>query len=567
MNRVTTSGEFKPDHKRERNHTMRYFIAVALTLGFLGPFAAVGHAHGANSTKFDPAARAAAIGPFVDDRTLFVAHLDMTAIDVQGTADGLAKLIGIPQDAFDKVASPVLATAKLAKVGVADIYFVFSLADFPSYGFLVVVGNPGIDASWIAQAMTQLSPLGPSSSRVCEPLHGHVFFGGKATFERLKRSKSPPRPELAKALEAAGDTTAKVLLLTSGDSRRVVGELLPRLPAEMGGGQTTPLVEGCLWAAAGIDLPPKKLSVRLVIQSRDAAAAKAFEVAAAGLYGALAKVPEVQALVPKFDELAKLLAPHVEGDRLVLSLDNEQGQLKSLATLIQAPVEKAQISARRAQSINNLKQLGLAMHNYYDQKKSFPAAATYDKNGKPLLSWRVYVLPYLDQSALFKEFHLDEPWDSEHNRKLIDRMPQLFRSPLSNVKDAGRTTYLLPVDSKHFVGGREVAKPAKPGSKPPDESASLFFGGPNGGAFKQITDGTSNTIMIVEADDAHAVIWTRPDDWAVDLDDPLKGLENKATGGFNTAFFDGIARFLPNTMTKKNLRALLTPAGGDVVER
>ncbi len=65
--------------------------------------------------------------------------------------------------------------------------------------------------------------------------------------------------------------------------------------------------------------------------------------------------------------------------------------------------------------------------------------------------------------------------------------------------------------------------------------------------------------MIVEADDAHAVIWTRPDDLTVDLDDPLKGMENKATGGFNSAFFDGSAHFFPNTIEKKTLRACSPP--------
>jgi len=539
---------------------MRLSIAIALTWGCFGSCVTVLHAQ-VVPPKFDAAARAAAISPFVDDQTVFVAHVDLTAVDLQGTVDSIGTLLGIPKETMENAAAGPMVAAKLAKVGATDLYFIFGLADFPDPGFAVLVAKPGIDAAWISQIVAQWGPVGVSDS-----IDGRFIIGRERTLQRVKQLKSTPRPELAKAFEVAGDTTAQVLFLTSDDSRRVIGELLPRLPAEIGGGPTAPLVEGCLWAAVGIDLPPKKLSVRLVIQSRDAAAAKAFETALAGLFGGLAKRPEVQAIVPKFDELAKLLSPRVEGDRLVLSLDDAQGQLKSLANLIQAPVEKAQISAKRAKSVNNLKQLGLAMHGYYDTKKSCPPAASYDSNGKPLLSWRVLFLQYLD-SDLYKEFHLDEPWDSEHNRKLIDRMPDVFRSPLSNVKDTGRTTYLLPVDSRHFVGGREVVKPAKPGESPPDVSDALFFGGPKGGTFQQITDGTSNTIMIVEADDAHAVIWTRPDDLTVDLDDPLKGLENKATGGFNSAYFDGSVRFIPNTMSKKNLRATLTPAGGEVVER
>ena len=73
--------------------------------------------------------------------------------------------------------------------------------------------------------------------------------------------------------------------------------------------------------------------------------------------------------------------------------------------------------------MNNLKQIGLAMHNYHDARGRLPAAYTVDKDGKPLLSWRVLILPYTEEAALYKEFHLDEPWDSEHNKNLIARMP------------------------------------------------------------------------------------------------------------------------------------------------
>ncbi|HMC89933.1 MAG TPA: DUF1559 domain-containing protein, partial [Gemmataceae bacterium] len=72
---------------------------------------------------------------------------------------------------------------------------------------------------------------------------------------------------------------------------------------------------------------------------------------------------------------------------------------------------------------NNLKQLGLALHNYHDTYGRFPAVANFDKDGKPLLSWRVHLLPFLDEGQLYREFHLNEPWDSAHNKKLVSRLP------------------------------------------------------------------------------------------------------------------------------------------------
>src|SRR5262249_26080186 len=95
-------------------------------------------------------------------------------------------------------------------------------------------------------------------------------------------------------------------------------------------------------------------------------------------------------------------------------------------TLIDA-VQRVRDAAKRMQSANNLRQIALAMHNYHDTFGAFPPAAIYDKNGKALLSWRVMILPFIEQDALYKEFHLDEPWDSEHNKKLLEQLPPVYR--------------------------------------------------------------------------------------------------------------------------------------------
>jgi hypothetical protein len=86
----------------------------------------------------------------------------------------------------------------------------------------------------------------------------------------------------------------------------------------------------------------------------------------------------------------------------------------------------------RKKSENNLKQLALAMHNYHDVNGRFPPAASRGADDKPLLSWRVMILPYLEQEALYKEFNMDEPWDSEQNKKLLAKMPDIY-VPLNGV--------------------------------------------------------------------------------------------------------------------------------------
>jgi len=220
----------------------------------------------------------------------------------------------------------------------------------------------------------------------------------------------------------------------------------------------------------------------------------------------------------------------------------------AVALLLPA-VQAGREAARRMQGANNLKQLLLSMHNFHDVNAGFPAAYSTNKDGKPLLSWRVHILPYLEQQQLYQEFHLDEPWDSEHNKKLIAKMPVLFRSP-NSLAAPGKTIYL-------GVGGKQglLGKPLDPKD---DRQA-------NGVRMADITDGTSNTVMIVEASDAVAVEWTKPEEWVPDEKDPLKGLLGLRPNGFNAAFADGSVRFLSKSIDLQTLKNLFMRDDGNPI--
>ena len=211
----------------------------------------------------------------------------------------------------------------------------------------------------------------------------------------------------------------------------------------------------------------------------------------------------------------------------------------AVALLLPA-VQAAREAARRAQCVNNLKRIGLAMHRYHDDNHAFPAARSAGQDGKPPVSWRVALLPYLDEKTLYNQYHLDEPWDGPNNRKLLDRMPTVYRDPSqANVRPS--------VPSYFALTG----------------AGTLFPDRPTGLSLADVHDGSSTTLMLIEA--KRDIPWTRPDDVAVDPDQPLPTLGGNHPGGFNALLADGSVRFLKPTLGEVTLRALVTPAGGEVV--
>jgi hypothetical protein len=257
---------------------------------------------------------------------------------------------------------------------------------------------------------------------------------------------------------------------------------------------------------------------------------------------------------------ATAVLPHLQPTRVVLHRTTDGVELEMHQTLpganltTAAPVavalllpatQAAREAARRNQSMNNVKQLGLGLLNFESANGVLPAGYNADENGKPLLSWRVHILPYLEQQNLYNQFHLDEPWDSPHNKKLIEQMPDVFRSP-SSTGPPGSTNYL------GVSGADGIFVRPQPGNNV-------------GTRFPDIRDGTSNTMMLVEVSDPAAVIWSKPGDFAPDQKKPIKGLPGMQTGGFLAGFTDGHVRFISESVDGAVLQGMFTKNGGEVI--
>jgi hypothetical protein len=205
-------------------------------------------------------------------------------------------------------------------------------------------------------------------------------------------------------------------------------------------------------------------------------------------------------------------------------------------------VAQAQGKANEAKlwekSRGNLQLLALAMHNYHDDRRSLPPAAVLDKDKKPLLSWRVLLLPYLDQKDLFHEFILDESWDSAHNKKLFAKMPKVF-APVTGKHEPGTTFYQV------FVG------------------KGTAFEGIRGLRLLDITDGTSNTAMIIEG--GETVPWTKPADLVFDAKMPLPKLGGLFKDRIHVALVDGSVTALRPDFNERQMRFFIGRNDGEVL--
>jgi Protein of unknown function (DUF1559) len=201
----------------------------------------------------------------------------------------------------------------------------------------------------------------------------------------------------------------------------------------------------------------------------------------------------------------------------------------------------ADVAALRIEAGNNLKQIGQALLDYEAKHKLLPPRAVFDKEGKPLLSWRVLILPYLGESKLYDQFHLDEPWDSDHNKKLIAKMPPVFQD--AQIKGNRGETVFQAVVGPH-----------------------LAFEGSTALRLASFIDGTATTIALVEVEPAKAVPWTKPTDWDFDGKTPLAGLAHiQPDDSFQVLCMSGDLHTANHQIDPDFFKGLLTRNGGEYI--
>ena len=249
----------------------------------------------------------------------------------------------------------------------------------------------------------------------------------------------------------------------------------------------------------------------------------------------------IRATYGLFDNL--LSGAEVEVDETLVRMHTEaDADLAQITQITLPPVRTARTTARRAQSMNNLKQIGLGLFNYVDasENSAFPPPVLYSDNGTPY-SWRVAILPYIEQQPLYEAYHFDEPWDSPANRIVLENMPATYNEPASD-NDPTHADYFAFVGPTTLLGM-------------PGEPTMI----------SRIRDGTSNTIAVVGVE--RAIPWTKPEDIPIDPDfqAPLPELRGPYPDLFIALFADGSVRSIKKSIDPNTLKSLITRAGGEVI--
>jgi hypothetical protein len=207
--------------------------------------------------------------------------------------------------------------------------------------------------------------------------------------------------------------------------------------------------------------------------------------------------------------------------------------------------------------------IAMAFHNYQEANGALPPAVVYDKDGKPLYSWRVLLLPYIEERELYQEFRLNEPWDSEHNIALLPRMPKYYAPP-------GRKAALIP--SHHtvlhvFVGWGTPFEKRRERTGAGDSTTGTIDGPRQQRGLKipdDFPDGTHNTFLFVEA--GKPVPWTKPEQLPYDADQPLPELGCLFREGFSACAVDASRFFIRKDTSEATMRAFITRNGGEEAE-
>jgi|GEM_PF-3368421 len=533
------------------------------------------------------------IAPLITENTVCVIHIDFTKLDVKQIFDSYNAMQNIvresvPQDSLQDALPGIVSIMPFAgkevseasckeaavrlfrlfgdlrnKYHVSDAYYIATLDDYPVAACIAV---PVRKETKIKGELSESLPFVEKKGFMILADPRASFDAGQnrhAFVERMfgKNVVFAKRPEIEAAFSLTEQQPVQAVAFLPVYAKKLIAQTMPQLPSPLDNVPSEVVMDGVQFVSIGFD--PNHFTGSLTIHSKDQNAAEKLHELVTNLPEMIDTGTSEFGDVPFLEKYARLIGSIVQknGDfifpkpahgKITVTLNGVQSKdaIQKLIRTVAQEIGGGPIGDQYAKNrcTNNIKAIMLAMHNYHDSNNCFPPVYTVDADNKPLHSWRVALLRYLDpnKSEFYKKIRLNEPWDSEWNKQFHDQCPDAFQCPTmtADEKKAGMTAY-------SFVVGKDTYPMT---SKRP-------FG------LIHITDGSSNTVCVVEC--KTPVCWMCPDQ-GLKQEDVFRGVTGdqsviglRHNNSFNTGYFDGSVRNIKTDITNDVWKAILTIAGGE----
>ncbi|TWU04438.1 DUF1559 family PulG-like putative transporter [Stieleria varia] len=465
------------------------------------------------------------LAKYIDESSVGVVELNVKSIDVDAAKAKLKELAGDDSPLGDMFGQ-VVNTLRTA--GVESVFVLLSTQSVADQAPLIVIPHDdplkllpvakGVFA--VLQGRASEDAVLLSSERGLQRLAKTNLSGAE---DELSPSHESRVRELLTPLSDAQRADHTAVLSLPPASKHLLGQLWPERLPDSSPIQLSPrkLAQDIDKIVVGLTLPPSlSLKVNVLAESEDAGSRLADQ---------LDQITALD-LVRPFRSMLTL-----ERGEMSISIHLDGVALDMMKPLLAAGKGKR----NQTQRSNDMKQIGLAFHNYADVNGHLPPRCFVDRDGKPLLSWRVPILPWLSQQAFYYELDLSRAWDDQPVEHLMTSVLPVY----TNGSDDGTlTTYRAPV----FPG-------------------SLWSGDGPPKQFRDVTDGTSNTIAVIDAPESAAVHWANPEPWVISAEEPIKDVFGERDE-VRVLMLDGSVLTLERAeMTNEKLKAMLTIAGGDQI--
>ena len=536
------------------------------------------------------------IAPLIDDQVVLIVHidtqefnfdliLDKTILYVENTLKSMNLPSGqtIDARALTNVRTNLqtqfeymfrdfkeIRQRLIQEAGIKDL-FLLVYQDMTPYAPVIMVsplkGKTAAQRKAFAQIVRGAFPIMFSEREFMVCTAPHQMSQKEETDQKLRAKlkdlKNSDAAYLQKAFaQHAGSAATIIGVIPPGTSTFIAAlpksEAFPEIIQRLAVG----ISERVKWISAGIDI--KNASVKIIGQAGTNAEASqivaAITRASANSLEEMVKqaetgpnaakmTPELkQKAIDNISKLQKEFLPVVSNENQLLLLLDQETKPLALGFVLRPLIlgyRNTQQATWGNQCATNLNSLAQAIQKYVEEKGSYPPVWTADAEGKPLHSWRVLILPYLDEEELYNSIHLDEPWDSEHNRQFHSKMPTIFRCPASRFANEATTTYSWIAGPSAYPSGPVALKPS------------------------DVTDNPNSTIMLVER--KTPICWMKPEE--ISEENALKGVgidrgigSDHLREGANVAFFDGTIRFISNNAPLDSLKKIISYSGGEEIQ-